>query len=83
MQRATGLLLRHGSAAEAAPLVKAGLRQPGRFPGIEDAALRLARKYHREGDPERARMLYRHLHERFPSTAAGRQAERALSGLSS
>ena len=83
MRRMIELLLRRGSAAEAAPLVQAGLKHPDRFPGIEDAALRLARRYEREGDAERARRLYRHLHERFAATAAGRQAERALSGVGS
>ncbi len=81
MQRMIDLLLREGTAEEAAPLVQAALQHADRFPGIEDAALRLARRYQREGDAERARALYHHLHRHFPATGAGRQAERALSTL--
>lgn len=81
MERLIDLLLRRGSAAEAGPLVQAALKHPKRFPGIEQAAIRLARKYQREGESERARTIFNHLLRHFPDTAAARQAKRALTGV--
>ncbi|MFW5970433.1 MAG: rhomboid family intramembrane serine protease [Halofilum sp. (in: g-proteobacteria)] len=83
MEGVIELLLRRGTAEEAAPLVQAALKHPRRFPGIEDRAIRLARKFQREGERERARAIYHHLLRHFPRTAAARQAERALTGVNS
>lgn len=81
MERMIDLLLRRGTAEEAAPLVQAALRHPQRFSGIEESAIRLARKYQREGERARAHALYEYLLRHFPRTAAARQAERALTGV--
>ncbi|MEF8833623.1 MAG: rhomboid family intramembrane serine protease [Halofilum sp. (in: g-proteobacteria)] len=83
MEPVIELLLRRGTAEEAAPLVQAALKHPQRFEGIEERAIRLARKFQREGERERARAIYHHLLRHFPRTAAARQAERALSGVNS
>ena len=81
MERMIDLLLRRGTAEEAAPLVQAALKHPQRFSAIEESAIRLARKYQREGERERARSLYHYLLQHFPGTAAARQAERALTDV--
>ena len=83
MERVIELLLRRGTAEETAPLVQAALKHPQRFEGIEERAIRLARKFQREGERERARAIYHHLLHHFPRTAAARQAERALSDVNS
>ncbi|WP_067561075.1 rhomboid family intramembrane serine protease [Halofilum ochraceum] len=78
LERMIDLLLRRGSAEEVAPLVQAALKHPQRFNGIEESAIRLARKYQREGERARARSLYHYVLQHFADTAAARQAERAL-----
>lgn len=82
LERVIDLLLRRGTAAEAAPLVQAALKHPQRFSGIEETAIRLARKYQREGQRDRARSIYHYLLRDFPDSAAARQAERALTEVS-
>jgi len=78
--RLIDLLLRRGETAEAQPLVRAALKQPAHFAGIEDQAVRLAHRLHREGQADAARTLYNHLRRHFPGTQAARSAERALTG---
>jgi hypothetical protein len=83
MRRMIGLLVRHGTCEEVAPLVRGALKQPEKFPGIEEHALRLANRLGREGQRARARQLYTHILRHFPGSPAARQAERALTSISS
>lgn len=83
MRRMIGLLLSHGTCEEAAPLVRGALKQPDRFPGIEEHALRLANRLGSEGQRARARQLYAHILRHFPGSPSARQAERALTSISS
>ena len=76
------LLLRRGTVADAAPLVRAALNKPEHFPGIEEQACRLAHRLRRDGERDAARKLYAHLARRFPGTAAARTAADALSTIS-
>jgi len=83
IQRMIELLLQHGTAEEAAPLVGAALKRADRFPGIEDQAMRLARVLERAGRRDQARKLCAHLVRCFPGTGAARAAEHALASISS
>jgi len=83
IERMVDLLLRHGSAEEAEPLVRAGLKHPERFPHIPDLVLRLAQKQLRTGERDKARALCRELIDRFPQSDAAHQAERLLTRVSS
>ncbi|MDZ7828928.1 MAG: rhomboid family intramembrane serine protease [Halofilum sp. (in: g-proteobacteria)] len=81
--RAIDLMLREGLLDEAEPLIRAGLKRAARFPRIDEYLLRLANRRQQAGERQRARALYRQLLQAFPDTASGRQAERALTLISS
>lgn len=78
LDRMIELLLHRGDAAEVAPLVRVGLKQPERFPRIADQACRLASRLRNDGHPDAAAKLYRHVTQQFTATEAARTAERAL-----
>ncbi|MEX1080888.1 MAG: rhomboid family intramembrane serine protease [Halofilum sp. (in: g-proteobacteria)] len=82
IHRLIELLLRKGSPAEVMPLVRAGLKQPKRFPAIADQACRLAVRLQGEGHRDAARKLFRHITAHFPASEPARTAERALKSLS-
>ena len=75
------LLLRRGTVADTAPLVRAALKKPEHFPGIEEQACRLAHRLRRDGEHDAARKLYAHLARQFPGTPAARTAADALSSI--
>ena len=83
MGRVIELLLRHGTADEAEPLVRAALKHPQRFPAAADQAVRLGNRLLRDGQRDRARALYAELMQRCPGTAPARHAENALARVSS
>lgn len=83
IERMIDLLLRHGAAEEAEPLVRAGLKRPDRFHQIGQLGLRLARKRLQAGDRDKARAICRALTEQFAGTDVAQQAERLMTRISS